>query len=237
VWQANQALHKIKFISVFVIIKTMDTQAKIIWDYMKLDQPLKKCDVTLVLCSIDERVAEYAAELFLKGYGDYLVFSGGVAHQNDLLAVSWEESEAEHFAEIAIAAGVRREKIVIENKAQNTGENIAFSYNLLKQKRINTDSILLIQKPYMERRTFATFKAQWPKATTDIVVSSPPISYENYFNESNTREVVLNIMVGDLQRIKEYPKLGFQIEQDIPQNVWRAYEQLVAAGYTKHLMK
>lgn len=44
-------------------------------------------------------------------------------------------------------------------------------------------------------------------------------------------------MVGDLQRIKEYPKLGYQIEQDIPAKVWKSYQKLVAIGYTKHLMK
>lgn len=44
-------------------------------------------------------------------------------------------------------------------------------------------------------------------------------------------------MVGDLQRIKEYPAKGFQIEQEIPDEVWSAYETLVAAGYDKHLIK
>lgn len=44
-------------------------------------------------------------------------------------------------------------------------------------------------------------------------------------------------MVGDLQRIREYPKKGFQIEQTIPNTVWNAYEMLVAADYTKHLMQ
>jgi len=44
-------------------------------------------------------------------------------------------------------------------------------------------------------------------------------------------------MVGDLQRIKEYPKLGFQIEQDIPNVVWDAWESLTKLGFTKHYLK
>lgn len=44
-------------------------------------------------------------------------------------------------------------------------------------------------------------------------------------------------MVGDLQRIKEYPIKGFQIQQEIPSNVWDAYEKLVSLGYTSHLIK
>lgn len=215
----------------------MDKQAKVIWDYMLVGHQLKKCDVILVLCSIDDRVAEYAAQLFLQGYGDHLVFSGGIAHADDLLAVHWEGSEADHFAEIAISKGVPQEKIIVENRAQNTGENIKFSYQLLKEHGIKMDSILLVQKPYMERRTFATFKAQWPGDAADITVTSPNISYDDYFDEANPKETIMNIMVGDLQRIKEYPKLGYQIEQEIPRDVSQAYEELIAAGYTEHLMK
>jgi hypothetical protein len=44
-------------------------------------------------------------------------------------------------------------------------------------------------------------------------------------------------MVGDLQRIRNYPDRGFQIHQDIPENVWQAYEALVLAGYDKYLSK
>jgi hypothetical protein len=43
-------------------------------------------------------------------------------------------------------------------------------------------------------------------------------------------------MVGDLQRVKIYPEKGFQIAQEIPEDVWRAFEELVAAGYTRHLI-
>jgi hypothetical protein len=44
-------------------------------------------------------------------------------------------------------------------------------------------------------------------------------------------------MVGDLQRIKIYPEKGFQIAQEIPDDVWQAYEQLVAMGFDRHLAK
>ena len=47
-------------------------------------------------------------------------------------------------------------------------------------------------------------------------------------------------MVGDLQRIKEYPSKGFQIPQDIPDEVWKAWEILIGdeegAGYTNCLL-
>ena len=43
-------------------------------------------------------------------------------------------------------------------------------------------------------------------------------------------------MVGDLQRIKVYPERGYQTYQEIPSDVWEAYEELVRIGYNKHLV-
>jgi hypothetical protein len=42
-------------------------------------------------------------------------------------------------------------------------------------------------------------------------------------------------MVGDLQRIKLYPGLGFQVYQEIPGDIWQAYNQLVDLGFDEHL--
>jgi hypothetical protein len=61
--------------------------------------------------------------------------------------------------------------------------------------------------------------------------------FQEYIAQHADREHVINMMVGGLQRIAEYPKKGFQIEQEIPGDVWDAYHTLVAAGYTKQLIK
>jgi hypothetical protein len=44
-------------------------------------------------------------------------------------------------------------------------------------------------------------------------------------------------MVGDLQRIRVYAEKGYQIYQEIPDDVWAAYEELVRAGYNQHLVR
>ncbi|HWB26428.1 MAG TPA: YdcF family protein [Chitinophagaceae bacterium] len=147
----------------------------------------------------------------------------------------WTEKEADKFAAIAIAMGVPAESILIENMSTNTGENIQFTQKLLKEKDIDPQSFIVVQKPYMERRSYATFKQHWPEKK--LMVTSPQISFEDYPNDEIPLERVINIMVGDLQRIKEYPAKGFQIYQEIPAPVWDAYNQLIAAGYNKHLMK
>jgi hypothetical protein len=57
-----------------------------------------------------------------------------------------------------------------------------------------------------------------------------------YSHGSLSAQDVINIMVGDLQRIRIYAERGFQIAQDIPDDVWAAYEELVRAGYDQRLV-
>ncbi|EDK72719.1 hypothetical protein TM7_0127 [candidate division TM7 genomosp. GTL1] len=86
-----------------------------------------------------------------------------------------------------------------------------------------------------ERRTLATFKKQWQDSNVEIFVTSPDIAYEDYFTDELPKDFVINIMVGDIQRIRDYPAKEFQIPQEIPDDIWQAYKQLVAAGYGKAL--
>lgn len=210
----------------------IDKAAKKLWDYHRMNHKLEKADCILVLGSHDTRIAERGAQLFLDGWTPMLIYSGGVGRLTEGL---WNKPEAEIFADIAIKMGVPKEKILIENKSTNTGENIAFTMKLLKEKNLDLQSFIVVQKPYMERRAFATFKKHLPEKK--IIVTSPQISFENYPNEKISKDNMINIMVGDLQRIKIYPEKGFQIPQEIPEDVWEAYETLVKAGYDKHLIK
>ena len=207
-----------------------------LWRYHQLNHPLSKSDVLLVLCSHDTVVAERGAELFLEGWAPLLVFSGGLGAITRHL---WQDPEAERFARIAVQMGVPEGRILIENKSTNTGENVQFTRRLLAEHGIDPESLILVQKPYMERRAFATFNKVWPGKK--IAVTSPRLTMDDYLrrysNDALSPDDVISIMVGDLQRIREYPARGFQIPQDIPADVWDAYQQLVRAGYDRHLMK
>ena len=130
-----------------------------LWSYMQLSHTLKKSDCIFVLGSNDIRVAEYAAQLFLQGWAKKLVFSGGVGRLTEGL---FESTEAQTFANVARDMGVPADSILIEDKATNTGENVQLTYQLMKKSREDFKSFILVQKPYMERRTYATFAKQWP---------------------------------------------------------------------------
>lgn len=204
--------------------------AQKLWDYHHLNHPLQKTDCILALGSHDLRVANRSAELYLQGWAPVLIFSGGLGNVTKGV---WKDPEADRFARIALDMGVPESAILIENQSTNTGENILFTQKLLQEKQLNPQSFLLVQKPYMERRSYATFKKQWPEK--ELIVTSPQISLEAYPTDEISMEKMINIMVGDLQRIRIYPAKGFQIPQDIPDEVWTAYEQLVEWGFDKHL--
>ena len=209
--------------------------AETLWDYHLMKHQVEKADAILVLCSHDERVAERGAQLFLEGYAPLIIFSGG---QGAITKALWNEPEAERFARIAMALGVASENILIEPNSTNTGENIRFTQRLLSEKGLDPERFIVVQKPYMERRSYATFRKMWPEK--ELIVTSPQVSFGDYLAQYSNRALsaadVVSIMVGDLQRIKMYPARGFQIEQEIPDRVWAAFETLVRAGYDKYLI-
>ncbi len=209
--------------------------AETIWHYHLMNHQLSQADVLLVLCSHDTRVAERGAQLFHERWAPLIIFSGGLG---TITKDIWNEPESDQFARVAIGLGVPKDKILIENRSSNTGENIMFTRQLLAEKEIDPQKFILVQKPYMERRSFATFRKLWPEK--EVVVTSPQVSFHEYLDHYASRELsrdeVISIMVGDLQRIKLYPDQGFQIYQEIPRDVWAAYEELVQAGYDQRLI-
>ena len=200
-----------------------------------MNHQIEPADAILVLCSHDKKVAERGAELFLGGWAPLLIFSGGLG---SITRDIWTEPEADQFAKIAIAMGVSKERVLIENRSTNTGENILFTKQLLIARNIDPQKFILVQKPYMERRSFATFKKVWPEK--DVRVTSPQVSFDEYLESYSAKELsaddVISIMVGDLQRIKIYAAEGFQIHQEIPDDIWSAYEELVRSGYNQRLI-
>jgi len=209
--------------------------AQVLWDYHQLHHDLVPSDAILVLCSHDLRVAERGAQLFLEGLAPVLIFSGGLGSITRTLMTS---PEADQFAAIARQMGVPADRIVIENKSTNTGENVRFTRALLEARGLSIHSFIVVQKPYMERRSYATFRKVWPEP--EVRVTSPRVSMAEYLRGYShgalSAHDVISIMVGDLQRIRVYAERGFQIPQEIPDDVWAAYEELVRAGYDSRLV-
>ena len=210
---------------------SVETWARTLWDYHHVGHRLRKADCIVGLGSHDTRVAERAAELWREGWAPLVVFSG---HLGSLTSATWTRAEAEVFADVAASLGVPRERMLIEARSTNTGENVDFTRRLLAERGLSPRAAIAVQKPYMERRTLATFAARWPEL--ELVVTSPQIAFEDYATAGIPHDDVIHIMVGDLQRLVVYGRKGWSAPQRVPADVMAAYDGLVAAGYTRRLL-
>jgi uncharacterized SAM-binding protein YcdF (DUF218 family) len=202
-----------------------------IWDYHQMRHDLRPVDIGIGLGSHDLGVATFAAQLYQQGLFPTLVFTGA---NSPTTASRFPRGEAVHYRERAIELGVPPTAVSVEPRATNTGQNIAFTRDLLAGAGESIESVLLISKPYMERRAFATCRKIWPEV--QVVCASEPLSLPDYVDGIGDPWLVLDMLVGDLQRVVEYPALGFAVEQQVPDRVHDAYRRLIGAGFTSRLL-
>ncbi|GAA1573886.1 YdcF family protein [Kribbella hippodromi] len=205
--------------------------AEVIWEYHQLGHELTPVDAAVGLGSHDLGVADYAAELYRREYFPVLVFSGG---NSPTTKDRFPRGEAVHYKERALSLGVPEGAILTETAAANTGQNIALSRDVLENNGVTPQRVMLISKPYMERRAYATCRKLWPGV--EVVCASEPLKFDDYISSIGDAKLVVDMVVGDLQRVVEYPKRGFAVEQEVPVDVLAAFERLVDAGFTSRLM-
>lgn len=219
-----------------MVSKDIMLRVEILWNYMKLNQLPRKKDCILGLGCHDTNIAKRCAELYLEGYANYVIFSGGLGKITEKL---WNKSEAEKFAEIAINMGVPKEKIFIESNSTNTGDNLIFTKSLIQKNNLSINSFIVVTKPCAERRIKATFEKQMPEF--DAIYTSPTLSFDEYMhiyeNGPVSQIAMINALVGDIQRFEAYYLKGFQVYVEVPEDILNAYNYLVNAGFNKYIVK
>ncbi|TLP66463.1 YdcF family protein [Microbispora triticiradicis] len=202
-----------------------------LWDYHNMHHVVRSSDVGIGLGSHDLGVATCAADLYQQGMFPLIVFTGA----NAPTTVSrFPRGEAVHYKEHAIELGVPGDAILVEPHATNTGENFTNTRALLEQREITVASAVLISRPYQQRRAFATCKKLWPEL--EVTCASLPLSLDDYVVSIGDVDRVINMLVGDTQRITEYAKKGYAVEQPYPDDVNAAFQRLIATGYTSRLV-
>jgi uncharacterized SAM-binding protein YcdF (DUF218 family) len=213
-----------------MLSQEIEVLARTIACYLRRDDPPEKADCILGLGCSDKRIAHRCADLFFEGWAARIVFAGAKGNQTK----HWDKTEAETFKKIAVERGVPKDTIYTETQSRNTGENFSFTGRLLAERGLDLQKFIVVHKPYMTRRAFATGKVHWP--AKDLVMTSPQIRFEEYPTPGVSMEKVINIMVGYLQRIIIYPQKGYQIRQAVWPDVMAAYERLIELGYTENLI-
>ena len=209
---------------------------QVIWDYLCLKQAPKKADCIVGFGNFNTDIARRAAELYLAGLAPKILFTGGLGRNTEGLL---PEPEAVRFAKVAVSCGVPAEDILIEDKSTNTRENIEFTRALLEERGIPHNRILGVHQPFMERRIVSAMGVYWPDL--DFSVTSPQVSVPEYLERAKQQgigeEPAVSVIVGDFQRMDLYAKKGYQLPQEIPEEAWEAFRELVAMGYDKQLAK
>ena len=208
--------------------------ARIVWEYLQLKHDPIPADVIVVFGTNDLRVARFAARLYHEGFGRSLVCTGGMAHQGDLLATNWHKTEAEMYADEAVALGIPLDRIMLEPRAANTAENVRFTRELLCRHGGHPRNVVLATKPFMQRRVWATMAVEWPEVPASL--ASERMTLDEYFTEDLRPEKVIPIMLGDLQRVWIYGRRGWSAAQIVPPEVMEAYRELKALGFTQQLL-
>lgn len=188
-------------------------------------------DFVLAMGSQDLSVADTAAQAFHQKHAKWLICSGGLGKDTTEL---FHEPEGRLYAKRCQKLGVSEDRLIIEDKATNSGENIQFSRTALADRGIFPKSGVIACKPYMAKRALATGKMQWPEIQWSI--TRPELTFLEYVNQGNDIHKVLDLMVGDLQRLRVYAG-RFQTAVDVPEPIWSAYKRLVTDGYDRFVIQ
>jgi len=207
------------------------TDARRLWDYHQMGHTPRPCSVAIGLGSHDLGVADTAVDLYKRGMAPLLVFTGATSPTT---RERMPRGEAVHYRERALELGVPSSAVLVEPNARNTGENIRFSRAVLEEAGVDVSSVLLISKPYEERRAYATARKLWPEV--EIVSASTPMTLEEYADSIQDARLVIDMLVGALQRLLIYPEQGYMISQTVPDDVLKAYERLCHEGFTSRLL-
>ncbi|MFJ7421498.1 YdcF family protein [Streptomyces uncialis] len=205
--------------------------ARLVWDYHQMHHVPKPCSLAIGLGSHDLSVATTAAEAFKAGLVPLIVFTGA---NSTTTRARFPDGEAVAYREHALKLGVPDTAILVEPTATNTGQNITCSRQLLETAGVDVSSVLLISKPYEQRRAYATARKLWPGV--EFVCASAPMELPEYVDSIGDGRLVIDMLVGALQRLVIYPQQGFMIKQEVPENVMAAYERLCRDGFTSRLV-
>ncbi|MDE5539690.1 MAG: YdcF family protein [Bacilli bacterium] len=206
---------------------------KVIWDYMGLNEHVKKCDLIIGCGCTNMDIPVKCANLYKKGFASKILFVGGLGKVSKNL---FSKPEAEIYRDIALKEGVPGEDILVETKSTNTGDNFKFALEIIKEKGLKADNILIVHTKLHERRTMSCAKVVL--SDRNLMITSPDISFEEFVEnlEHKDIEIVLSSVVGDIQRLIVYPEFGWQVENEVPDKVLQASAYLKGLGYTKFII-
>lgn len=212
-----------------------------------------KVDVIVVFGNELPVVVETACEAFQAGLCDYLLMCGGVGSSTKILQKRmqenslyrdyvWKGTAGEIFADVARKIyKIPREKVLVKNTSTNSGENGQFVRQILRGTKILHRSILLMQDPLMQYRSFMSMKRFFPHNVKLISYAPfiPLVNAKLEFYESNSllwdKSRFYELLMGEMWRLRDnlngYGSCGRERFKyvDIPTDVENSYTVLTSS--------
>ena len=215
-------------------MRTMDEilrDAEILFVFLAdTEDQTEDADVVLAMGGSDLSVADTAAGAFCERRARWLICTGGFGKDT---AGVLPYPESVMYAKRCMEAGVPEERILIEDRSTNSGENFRYGKALLEERGVSPSTGVIASKPYMAKRALATAAKQWPEVRWSVACQR--IGFMEYLAQKDDAETVLNLMVGDLQRLRVYAG-KFQEPVPVPDSIWSVYERLVMDGYDEFVI-
>jgi uncharacterized SAM-binding protein YcdF (DUF218 family) len=217
---------------------------------------IDKADMLILLGNGIPYISEVAAEIYKKCLVKEFLISGGIGHSTKYLCDSirkdsiYNSIEVENKSEADILSemiskylGIQSDKIIIENSSTNCGANAVETYNILKKENRKPKSIILIQDPTMQLRTYASFEKVWEEDLNITFISFAPfiplLRLKNGALEFQNKNVkglwsidrFLSLIMGEIPRLLDNedgygPKgKGFIAHVDVPSNILNLYKK------------
>jgi uncharacterized SAM-binding protein YcdF (DUF218 family) len=192
-----------------------DTQklCEIILNYLTITDKLNQADAIFISGGKSIITLNKAYEIYKQGIAHKIVFVGKKGPYTD---PSWR-SEADEYSKRLTELGVSSTDLIWEPLSTNTLDDTKYCMHLLTDNNINPRCLILVTRPFHQRRVYATFKKQYPE--TEYI--NAPSDEEYPLTEESIKR-----LLAEIDRIIEYGNKGDLEKQTIPLQVSDAHEQL-----------
>jgi hypothetical protein len=198
----------------------MGAAAHTLYDWLALRNqpaPTTKVDAVIGFGHFDLNIPRHCIQWLREGRAEHVIFTGGIGAGTADLG----KPEAEAFADVLLAdAPELAERMIFENRSTNTAENLKFTAELLRSSwpEIELRSVALVATPCRQRRVWLT----WMKHHPEVAAINQPVPASFEQTEAlyaSKGQDLISQLLGEWQRIRDYPAKGWITLDQIPDAV------------------
>lgn len=185
---------------------------------------IRKVDILILLGNSIPYTIKCVVEAYKNDLCERILINGGIGHSTEILreqirrdkkfdCIQVENrAEADIFFDIMTKIyDVPENKIIVENQSTNCGDNALKAVNLLKKLEISYSSLLLVQDPTMQFRTYASFKKHVDNKYVKIINYAPFIPVTNSDVKLTNEDIdgiwdekrYLELIMGEIPRLRD----------------------------------